>query len=276
MRSRAAAVVLATSLLTSAGWLLPVPATAAKACVGVIVDARLAGGGVSTGCALGDPDSGLDALVDAGYSYAFAPRYPGLVCSINGTPECAKMTTTDYWSYWYREPGSPTWVYSSQGAGAHDPEPGSTEAWVWQEGGRQQPPDIALVTICPQAAEPPSPAPSRTKKPSRTNTPEPTATTDRTEGKRSAAEKSPETSRESGPVASPTAASTSPTDAASGAADSTGPSPAASLSAQPAAALRESDSDDGSSLTGPLAGAALVALLAGAAVWRSRRPTDRS
>jgi hypothetical protein len=272
MRSRAAAVALAASILTSAGWLLPAPATAAKACVGVIVDARLAGGGVSTGCALGDPDSGLDALVDAGYSYAFAPRYPGLVCSINGTPECAKMTTTDHWSYWYREPGERTWVYSSVGAGAHDPEPGSTEAWVWQDGGRQQPPDIALSTICPQVAEQSSPSPARTKEPSPTTTPKPAASTDRPEAQPT----EPKKSRESSPEASSTKRSSGATETSASTPVPPSASPSTSLAAQPAAALRDGDSDDGSSLTGPLAGAALVALLAGAAVWRSRRPTDRS
>ena len=164
--------VLVAALLGCVGslaWLvlLPAPAgAAAKPCVGVIVDARLLGGDVRTGCAVGDPDSGLEALTKAGFGYAFVPRQPGLVCQIDRAPECTDTSTTTYWSYWYRAKGSKTWVYSSAGAASHDPAPGSTEAWVWQEGGRKQPPDIALTTICPQAAAEPTATKTAKKTPS--------------------------------------------------------------------------------------------------------------
>jgi hypothetical protein len=131
---------------------------AADPCVGVIVDGRLYGGALTYSCAKGDPTSGLAALRMAGYSYAFVPRQPGLVCQINSKPACSDTSTTSYWSYWHRAPGSSTWVYSSKGAGSYDPANGSTEAWVWQQGGKKTPPSIGQKTICPQAA---SPAPTR-------------------------------------------------------------------------------------------------------------------
>ena len=278
MRSRAAAVALAASLLTSAGALLPARATSAEACVGVIVDARLAGGQLSTGCALGDPESGLDALTEAGYSYAFPPRYPGLVCSIDGIPDCAETTTTDHWSYWYRERGSRAWVYSSVGAGARDPAPGSTEAWVWQDGGRRQPPDIALAALDTHEAQPSTRAPTRSAKPSPTSTPARNVSTDRPEDQAKVADtaKDSRAARTRGPGRSSTSPATSdPAGSSSSTPTSAGPAPTPSPSAEPTAALPAGDEDGGSPVAGPVAGAALVALLAGAAVWRSRRPTDR-
>ena len=46
-------------------------------CVGVVVDARLAGGPLRTGCANGDPRSRARGADRAGFSYAFVPRQPG-------------------------------------------------------------------------------------------------------------------------------------------------------------------------------------------------------
>ena len=248
------------------------PAVAAEPCVGVLVDARLLGGSVSTGCAQGDPDSGLEALTMAGYSYAFVPRQPGLVCQINGDPECSATSTDTYWSYWYRARGSSTWVYASRGAGSHDPAPGSTEAWVWQDGGRRQPPDIALRTICPQVASSPAatraartsspPSPGRTRTASRSPSPRQSSSTEagaaasgRTSGKPSAGTTT---------TAAPTSTTPAPTTT------SLSGSPV-SVPASPAA--RDTGDDDSGALrwVGVAVSAALIAVLGGSALARSRR-----
>ncbi len=157
----------------------PARAAAARPCVGVVVDAQQMGGAVRTGCAVGDPRTGLAALANAGFGYTPRPR-DGLICQIDAQPaSCTATTSTTYWSYWYRAPGSHTWVYANQGAGTHDPKPGSTEGWVWQDGGRRPPPDIALATICPQVAASPTPAPTTSPKPKPKPTPTPTRTTHR-------------------------------------------------------------------------------------------------
>jgi hypothetical protein len=167
----AGAVLAATTLGPAA------PAYAATApCVAVVVDARLAGGPLHTACAKGDPASGLAALTKAGFSYAFLPRVPGEVCQIDALPDCARTSTTTYWSYWHRAKGSTRWVYSTEGAATYDPAPGSTEAWVWQEGGKRPPPDLSFRSICPAAASAPSPSPSQhpttpTRTPTATATP---------------------------------------------------------------------------------------------------------
>ena len=151
MRSvgRGVAALLAPALLGGAGSAValalvlgptaPVPAAAAtRPCVGMIVDGRLAGGSLRTGCATGDPRSGLAALTAAGFSYAFVPRQPGQVCQIDGLPECSRNGSDTYWSYWHRAKGIHRWVYSGEGAG--DLRPGARRhRGLGLAGGRQAP-----------------------------------------------------------------------------------------------------------------------------------------
>lgn len=242
------------------------PVSAAERCVGVVVDARLLGGVVSTGCAEGDPDSGLAALEAAGFRYAFAPRLPGFVCQIDSAPECSRTGTTTYWSYWYRTKGSRAWVYSSEGAGSRDPAPGSTEAWVWQDGGRREPPDVALETICPQVAR------SRTERAVPSSSPSPA----RTSGSAAAARPSRRTTGTTD--RSPAPASPAPATAS----DGTAPAPTTAPAASSAPASRSSaaggvpagDGPDRTPWTGVVLGGGLVAALGAAALARSRRSGD--
>ena len=69
------------------------PATAAASCVAVVVDFHLLGGSVQTGCAQGDPKTGLQALTKAGFTYTPRAR-DGLICQIDaqGAPLMAGMT----------------------------------------------------------------------------------------------------------------------------------------------------------------------------------------
>jgi len=150
------------------------PASAATGpCVAVVVDFRHLGGQVQTGCAQGDPSSGLRALGLAGFAYR--PRPDGLICQIDSRPACTDTTSSRYWSYWYRAAGSSHWVYASEGPGTHNPKPGSTEGWVWQDGGRTPPPDTRADTICPQLAATPSPKPTRPKPTHQPTSPAPTS-----------------------------------------------------------------------------------------------------
>ncbi len=274
---------LVPALLGGAGALLAALATvvtgapaaaATTPCVGVVVDGRLAGGEVRTGCAKGDPDDGLEALTKAGFSYAFVPRQPGLVCQVDGFPACSATSTETYWSYWYRAKGSSRWVYATQGAGSHDPEPGSTEAWVWQDGGRREPPGLAFATVCPQAAATRTPSPDR---------PSPDATTQRPSRRASATGGSPPAGSPSSPASpsSPPAATASarsgtpepsPSDASATPPATT--TPAGPLTTDPTLRAEPAASRGGDGAppwTGLAVGAALVAGLAGAAWLRARR-----
>ncbi len=245
------------------------PASAAsKPCVGVIVDGRLAGGGLRTGCAEGDPDSGLEALTKAGVSYAFVPRQPGQICQLDGLPECSRNSADTYWSYWWRAPGSSRWVYATEGAGSHDPAPGAIEAWVWQEGGRQEPPDIAFGTLCPQATKA-TPAPTRTAEPE--PRPDPTQSEKLTNPAPASTSTKPSTSKTSATSATskpPTSATSSdPEPSTEPTTDPATTAPAPSTSN----AAAEGDEGGGPPLAGLAIGTVLVAVLGGAALARSRR-----
>lgn len=250
-------MVLVTAGLGSLGWsaLLPGSAGAAgKPCVGVVVDARLLGGEVRTGCASGDPDSGLEAMTMAGFRYAFVPRQPGLVCQVDQVPECSRHGTTTYWSYWYRLEGSRTWVYSSVGAASRDPAPGSTEAWVWQDGGRREPPDVSLTSICPQLAAA-AKTPARTPAPTRIPDTSPSAV------RSSAGSTAESPPRRTTGEATPT---TQPTPTSSDA-------PAGSTGAAPGDGAPADTTPDGTPWVGLALGGGLVAALGAAALARSRR-----
>jgi hypothetical protein len=245
----------------------PVPAAAAtRPCVGMIVDGRLAGGSLRTGCATGDPRSGLAALTDAGFSYAFVPRQPGQVCQIDGLPECSRNGSDTYWSYWHRTKGSHRWVYSGEGAATYDPEPGDTEAWVWQEGGKRPPPDIAFGALCPQAvaadvepSDPPMPAPTakKTTTPTGSGDPQPlpdlTTTPPALKPSKTASTGSPAATSAEAATPPPTTPATTPP-----------PSPNASP-------VASTDDGGGPPWAGLAVGVAVVALLGGAAVARARR-----
>jgi hypothetical protein len=153
----------AALLVAAAGLAVAAPAAEAAACSGssgvtVVVDFGSLGGGVQTGCAAGDPASGLAALSAAGHGYTFVPRQFGLVCQIDARPNpCNGAPTTAYWSYWHATRGG-SWSYATAGAGGYNPQPGTVEGWAFGAGGR---PGIAP----PAAPAPPPPAPKPTTKP---------------------------------------------------------------------------------------------------------------
>lgn len=127
--------LLAVLALVAGSFAVASPASAVP-CSGVkvVVDFAALGGGVQTGCATGDPTTGLTALTGAGFTYSFVPRQPGFVCRINSLPNpCTVPTTSAYWSYWHATPGG-TWSYSTSGAGGYDPAPGTVEGWSFGAG----------------------------------------------------------------------------------------------------------------------------------------------
>ena len=147
----AALVAVLASVLTLASPTAP-PAVAAT-CDGVwvVVDARAAGGSLSTRCAPGSPPDGLAALQQAGHTSTFVPRIPGMVCTIDARPDpCNGAPASAYWSYWFAEAGG-AWTYATVGAGARTPPPGSVEGWRFGDG--SAPPGVA-----PPTNQPPPPA----------------------------------------------------------------------------------------------------------------------
>jgi hypothetical protein len=104
--------------------------------VTVIVDlTHFRHGKIRVGCAT-SPRTGLAALRKAGFSYAFVPRQPGFICTINHRPKkCNGAPASAYWSYWHaRRHGK--WSYSKLGAGSYHPKRGWIEGWAFGNGKR--------------------------------------------------------------------------------------------------------------------------------------------
>jgi hypothetical protein len=131
----AAGLVIAEAPLQSANATVrPLTACSGKKGVTVVVDFTALSGSITTACDTGVPTTGLAALTGAGFTYAFVPRFPGFVCTIDAKPNpCNGAPATAYWSYWHASPGG-TWTYSSVGAGSYDPPQGSVEGWAFGAG----------------------------------------------------------------------------------------------------------------------------------------------
>jgi hypothetical protein len=256
------------------------PAAASGPCVAVVVDFRLLGGQVQTGCAQGDPSSGLQALGLAGFTYR--PRPDGLICQIDSRPACTDTTTSRYWSYWYRAAGSSRWVYASEGPGTHNPKPGSTEGWVWQDGGRAPPPSIRAETICPQLATTPSPTPTKPTptRPKPTRQPTAPASTTPTTGATHAPAGAPPSRGSASPGRGTSGTTASPTtgpptsDSGTPSSTSAAAAPPSGGSTSGAAAPDPADQGGGGALGGAAGvalGSAVVLGIGAAAVVRTRR-----
>ncbi len=273
-----AAGVGAASALALAGLVVAAAPASAAACSGsegvtVVVDT---GGSTSTKCASGNPSSALKALASAGFGVDYPQQFPGsVVCRINGHPTsdpCVRMPPGDaYWAFFHAERGG-SWVYSSNGVATYDPAPGSVVGFRFGSG--QQPgiaPPAPPKTSAPVPAKPTAKPKPRTSKP-----PTSKPATSKLKATTSAPEATTPTTTSTGPsgsatgTAPPTASappSASGTASASPSADgTTSTSPSASAS-DIAAAPTSTGGDNG---TGPgtlVAGAALVALVAGGAGW---------
>ena len=262
-------VVVAPLLAVAAS--LPVPAVAASStvCVEVVVDyGQLSSGGVSATCVV-VPRGATGAQVLEARAKKLRvekPRYraDGLLCAIDGVPKapaCAEQTSDGgfkYWSYWHKQLNDP-WKYAQSGpfdytmTGEH---PG--EGWSWVEGKEKNsrpPATVSYSRVCPMT----TPTPKATTKPtSRTSAPLASAET------RTGA---------SSNGASSTATAT-PNVSANSAASATNAAGATPLSTSSEVAIadppRQNDGG-GTPLPGVLAGAAMVAGIGGAALWRARR-----
>ncbi|MGQ0838832.1 hypothetical protein [Actinokineospora sp.] len=254
---------LAVAGLGVAGlFVAPTPARAACAGVTVVVDFGPLGGGVQTGCAGGDPGSGLAALSGAGYGYTFASRQPGFVCRINGKPTAAAdacvftSPTTAYWSYWHGQGGS--WSYGSSGAGAYNPAPGGVEGWAFGAG-RQ--PGVAPPVAPPPPPPPPPPKPTTTVAPP--GAPGPTTT----------AARPPATSIAPGQPATTTADTAPPptsTASTSGAPTTSSPTQTSGSTASPDPVAATRPADSGGNL-GLVIGIVVIAAIAALGLWTARR-----
>jgi len=92
------------------------------------------GGAIRVGCAEQPVSTGLEALTKAGFKATQASQTSGVfICRIDQEPTddpcLGAAPVSAYWSYWYSTGGDGGWTYSSFGAGARTPPPGSVEGW---------------------------------------------------------------------------------------------------------------------------------------------------
>lgn len=162
----------ATALLTGAGLALSPPAQAA-ACAGTsgVTVVVQSGSSADVRCVPGDPSSAGAALQSAGFSVTQVQTQPGAICTINGAPSvsCVRMPpTSQYWSV-HHAPAGGSWTYSSKGAFAYDPAPGTVVGFRLGSG---QAPSIAPPKV---AAPAPKPTAQATPRPTSDPAPRPTS-----------------------------------------------------------------------------------------------------
>jgi hypothetical protein len=114
------------------------PAGASSACSGatVVVDFSHFGGGIVSRCAPHAPESGLDALQEAGFQLTPVARYGlAFICRIDGWPAHGSCTDTPpanaSWSYYIAGASDTSWGFSNLGATASTQPPGSFEGWAF-------------------------------------------------------------------------------------------------------------------------------------------------
>lgn len=123
---------VSTAAAGTSGEAPPAGACADASGVSVVVDLTDVGGKVLVGCAPGDPATGRQALVDAGFRTADAAS--GMICAINSAPDpCPATFEGSYWSYWSAQPGA-EWTAYAVGADSSDPAPGGFEGWRYNDG----------------------------------------------------------------------------------------------------------------------------------------------
>ncbi|MEV0679187.1 hypothetical protein AB0I60_21965 [Actinosynnema sp. NPDC050436] len=261
---RVAALLAAAVVLGPLGLLAAAPARAAD-CSGVtvVVDFRALGGGVRTGCAPGDPASGLAALGAAGFGFRSASRSAGFVCRIDDLPAsdpCVNAAPTDaYWSYWGGTPGG-SWTYRDTGAAGHDPAPGDVEGWAFGAGTRP-----GIAPPAPARPEPPAPRPEPPPGGPVTPVQPPPAQP----GRPGTAQPDPTTTGEPAPATGTTTPAATGTTAPSSGSPSAPPSSAGPTSTDPTPVAERTPTSGGT--TGLVVGVAVIAVLAGLGLWTARR-----
>jgi len=95
----------------------------------------------------GTAEQALDA---AGFTFAFRPGFPGMICQIDSVPDpCNGAPAHAYWSLWTLRGGE--WTYSRLGAGDATLAAGDITGWAFGAGA---PPRLAAADLDAPTAEP--------------------------------------------------------------------------------------------------------------------------
>ncbi|HEY1135192.1 MAG TPA: hypothetical protein VGE77_11520, partial [Nocardioides sp.] len=158
---RFARLVAATTLAVAATPVLGVvtasPA-AADACTGsggvtVVVDGGPLGGGVDETC-VGSGGRADALFASAGHRLEYQPGDPGYVCYVDSRPgaDCGRdKAALNYWSLWWSDGESGSWVYSGLGVRSLTVPDGGYVAWVWQNDGTRT---VPATSAAPRTSAP--------------------------------------------------------------------------------------------------------------------------
>ena len=149
-----ATVLLAVSPTAAHAQTPPPGACTDRSGVTVVVDFTDLGGDTEVGCATGDPETGREALAEAGFTTT--DDATGLICAIDARPNpCPETFQGSFWSYWHAETGG-AWTSYQVGADSSHPRAGEVEGWRYNDG--STPPSItapdgviAAATTTPDA-----------------------------------------------------------------------------------------------------------------------------
>lgn len=169
-RARRSAAGLGALLFTivavapSVAWTPPAQAdtTTASGCVsaGKVWLVVSSNGGPNVQTCVGTPSTGLAALQASGLSIDTSPGY---LARIGGFPAVDGWKDKHYWTYYHKAPGG-SWQYSSLGANAYQPKPGTAEGWCYTSGTRAcVPPALELTIAATTRAPKPTATASSTK-----------------------------------------------------------------------------------------------------------------
>lgn len=146
-----AATALAVAATPVLGGVTAAPAQAAG-CSGaggvtVVVDARALGGGVDESC-VGSGGRADVLFASAGHRLEYQPGDPGYVCYVDSRPgaNCGRdKAAMNYWSLWWSDGTSGSWVYSGLGVRSLNVPDGGYVAWVWQNAGSRSVPSTSAA-----------------------------------------------------------------------------------------------------------------------------------
>ncbi|WP_158884376.1 hypothetical protein [Amycolatopsis anabasis] len=152
--------------------------------VTVVVDFQDLGGDVLIRCAPGDPETGLEAVQNAGIEITGTDRWGlGFVCRLEGKPgpdaePCIDTPPNEaHWGYWHASNGG-SWRPSQYGLQNRNPPAGSFEGWSFSRNhtaGSNPAPRIAPVRPGQPVAPPPPPEAQDAPIPGRGGAPQPSA-----------------------------------------------------------------------------------------------------
>jgi len=158
MRAQRARILLAAVVGAAAsiiGITMPAQAAACPRGTGVTVVVNS-----SVRCDANGGGRASSNFTDTGHSLKYVGN--GFVCQVDNYPAECKPPSDDYWSLWWSDGRSGSWVYSGAGVGSLKVPSGGWVAFRFQNNGSKIQPGVRPIGPAPAPAPKPKPAPAKT------------------------------------------------------------------------------------------------------------------